>query len=170
MRNVRSFGLPNINSGKNILILLKIFEEAYETGRFILLFDKQTGSIRCKIIDNDLKCEKLDEAMKKCFPDYQIDDVDFKGKTCFGDFEGKELCFLNKERPYYPCLYFHALIAREQALDYGWIDETELKELDNDDIWSVGSFDEKSRKFIAEWRVDNCTQWSFDQTEMVTLN
>ncbi|OAJ40197.1 hypothetical protein BDEG_23961 [Batrachochytrium dendrobatidis JEL423] len=67
--------------------------------------------------------------MKEEFPDYQIGDVDFKDKTCFNDFDG-ELHFLNSERPYMRCLSFHALLAREHALDYGWIDENELKELD----------------------------------------
>jgi len=62
-RYVRDFGLSSINSEKNILILLKIFEEAFETGRFVLLIDKQTGLIRCKIIDNELRDKKLDEAM-----------------------------------------------------------------------------------------------------------
>ena len=60
-RHVRDFGLSSINSGKNILILLKIFEEAFDAGRFVLLVDKQKGLIRCKIIDNELKNKKLDE-------------------------------------------------------------------------------------------------------------
>jgi hypothetical protein len=58
---------------------------------------KQTGLIRCKIIDNDLKNKKLDEAMKDVFPNYRVGDVDFQGKTCFGDFDGQELHFLNTE-------------------------------------------------------------------------
>ncbi|KAL5036002.1 hypothetical protein RTP6_003612 [Batrachochytrium dendrobatidis] len=80
--------------------------------------------------------------MKEEFPNYQIGDVDFKDKTCFNDFDG-ELHFLNSERPYMRCLSFHALLAREHALDYGWIDENELKELDGDDMWSDGFLDEK---------------------------
>ena len=159
-RHVRDFGLSSINSGKNILILLKIFEEAFDAGRFVLLVDKQTGLIRCKIIDNELKNKKLDEAMKDVFPNYRIGDVDFKGKTCFGDFDGQELHFLNTERPFTRCLAFHALVAREHAIDYGWIDENELKELDDDDMWSDGFLDEKTRKFIDEWRVDVCSQSS----------
>jgi hypothetical protein len=159
-RRVRDFGLSNINSGKNILILLKIFEEAFDAGRFVLLADKQTGLIRCKIIDNELKSKKLDEAMKDVLPNYRIGDVDFKGKTCFGDFDGQQLHFLNTERPYTRCLSFHALVAREQAIDFGWIDENELKELDDDDMWSDGFLDEKSRKLIEEWRVDVCSQLS----------
>ncbi|EGF82055.1 hypothetical protein BATDEDRAFT_23309 [Batrachochytrium dendrobatidis JAM81] len=95
--------------------------------------------------------------MKEEFPNYQIGDVDFKDKTCFNDFDG-ELHFLNSERPYMRCLSFHALLAREHALDYGWIDENELKELDGDDMWSDGFLDEKTRKFIDEWRVDVCSQ------------
>ncbi|KAK5666886.1 hypothetical protein BDV3_004747 [Batrachochytrium dendrobatidis] len=75
--------------------------------------------------------------MKEEFPNYQI------------------------ERPYMRCLSFHALLAREHALDYGWIDENELKELDGDDMWSDG-FLEKTRKFIDEWRVDVCSQSSTD--------
>jgi hypothetical protein len=39
-RHVRDSGLSSINSGKNILILLKIFEEAFDAGHFVLLFDK----------------------------------------------------------------------------------------------------------------------------------
>jgi hypothetical protein len=159
-RHVRDFGLPSINSGKNILILLKIFEEAFDAGRFVLLFDKQTGLIRCKIIDNELKNKNLNEAMKDVFPNYTIGAVDFNGKTCFGDFDGEELHFLNAERPYTRCLSFHALVAREHAIDYGWIGETDLKELDDDDMWSDGFLDEKTRKFIDEWRVDVCSQLS----------
>ncbi|KAL5040656.1 hypothetical protein RTP6_007645 [Batrachochytrium dendrobatidis] len=84
--------------------------------------------------------------MKEEFPNYQIGDVDFKDKTCFNDFDG-ELHFLNSERPYMRCLSFHALLAREHALDYGWIDENELKELDGDDMWSDG-FLEKTRNSL----------------------
>ncbi len=156
-RHVRDFGLSSINSGKNILILLKIFEEAFDAGRFVLLVDKQRGLIRCKIIDNELKNKNLDEAMKDVFPNYRTGDVDFKGKTCFGDFDGQELHFLNPERPFTRCLSFHALVAREHAIDYGWIGEDELKELDDDDMWSDGFLDEKTRKFIDEWRVDVCS-------------
>ena len=153
-QHVRDFGLSNINCGKNILIFLKIFQPAFDTGRFVLVLDKQTGLIRCKIIDNELKREKLDEAIKDMFPNYQCGDVDFKGKICFGDLDGQELHFLNSERPYMHCLAFHAFVAREHALDYGWIDENELKELDNDDMWSDGSLDKKTKRFIDEWRVD----------------
>jgi hypothetical protein len=64
-RHVRDFGLSNINSGENSLILLKIFEEAFDAGRFVLLVNKQTGLIRCKIIDNQLRNKKLDVAMKE---------------------------------------------------------------------------------------------------------
>ena len=159
-RYVRDFGLSNINSGKNILILLKIFEEAFDAGRFVLLVDKQAGLIRCKIIDNELKKKKLDEAMKDMFSDYKIGDVDFERRTCFGDFDGQELHFLNSERPYTRCLSFHALVAREHAISYGWIEEDELKELDDDDMWSDGFLDEKTRKFIDEWRVEVCSQSS----------
>ena len=161
-RRVRDFGLSSIDSEKNILILLKIFEESFDAGRFILLFDKQTRVIRCKIIDNELKRKKLDQAMKDLFPNYQSGDVDFRGKTCFGDFDGEELYFYNMERPYMRCLSFHALVAREHALDYGWIDEKELKELDDDDMWSDGFLDEKTTKFIHEWRADVCSQLSSD--------
>ena len=70
-QSVRDFGLSSINSGKNILIMLKIFEKAFDAGRFILLLDKQSGLIRCKIIDDELKTKKLDEAMKDLFPKYR---------------------------------------------------------------------------------------------------
>jgi hypothetical protein len=100
--------------------------------------------------------------MKDVFPNYQIGDVDFKGRTCFGDFEGEKLEFLNTERPYMRCLSFHALVAREHALDYGWIDKNELTELNNDDMWSDGFLTEKTRNFIDEWRFDVCSQLSSD--------
>jgi hypothetical protein len=93
IRHVRDFGLSSINSEKNILILLKIFEEAFDAGRFVFLVDKQTGLIRCKIIDDDLKNKKLDEAMKDVFFNYRIGEIDFKGKIRFGDFDGQELHF-----------------------------------------------------------------------------
>ena len=167
-RHVRDFGLSSINSGKNILIMLKIFQEAFDAGRFVLLFDKQDGSIRCKILDNEWKTKKLDKAMKELFPDYQTGDVDFKEKTCFADFDGQILHFLNVERPYIRCLSFHALVAREHALDYGWIDENTLKQLDDDDMWSDGFLDERTRNFINEWRNDVCGQSSADSIEMIS--
>ena len=167
-RHVRDFGLSSINSGKNILIMLKIFEQAFDAGRFVLLFDKQDGSIRCKILDEELKTKKLDEAMKDVFPNYQTGDVDFKKKTCFADFDGHELHFLNTERPYIRCLSFHALVAREHALDYGWIDKNTLKQLDDDDMWSDGFLDERTRNFINEWRNDVCGQSSADSIEMIS--
>jgi hypothetical protein len=65
---------------------------------------------------------------------------------------------LNTERPFTRCLSFHAFVAREHAIDYGWIDKNEFKELDNDDMWSDGFLDEKTRKIIDEWRVDVYSQ------------
>ena len=104
-----------------------------------------------------MKSVKLDEAMKNVFPDYRIGEVDFKGRTCFGDFDGVKLQFLNMERPYPRCFLFHSLVSRKYALHFGWIDKNELKELDNDDMWSDESLDEKTRKIIAEWRVVVCS-------------
>jgi hypothetical protein len=91
IRHVCDFGLSSLNSGKNILILLKIFQEAFDAGCFVFLVDKQTGLIRCKMIDDDLKNKKLDEAMMEVFPNYRIGEIDFKGKICFGDFDGQEM-------------------------------------------------------------------------------
>ena len=155
-RHVRDFGLSSINSEKNILILLKIFEVAFDAGRFVLLADKQTGVIRCKILDDGLKKKELHQAMKDVFPHYNRE-VDFKGKTCFGDFDGQELHFLNMERPLMRCLSLHALVARKHAIDVAWIDSDELKELDDEDIWSDGFLDEKTRKMIDVWRSNVCT-------------
>jgi hypothetical protein len=150
-----TLGLSNINAENNILILLKIFKEPFDAGQFVLLFDTQTDFIRCKIIDAELKSKNLHEAMKDVFPNYQIGDVDFNGKTCFGDFDGTALHSLNSERPYTRCLSFHAMVAREHALDYGWIDENELKELDDDEMWSDGFLDENTKKVIDAWRMAN---------------
>ena len=57
------FGLSDINWEKHS----HIFEEAFDAGRFVLLVDKQTDLIRCKIIHYELKNKKLDEAMKDVF-------------------------------------------------------------------------------------------------------
>ena len=52
------------------------------------------------------------------------------------------------------------MVAREHAIDYGWIDENELKELDDDDMWSDEFLDENTRKFINDWRIDVRSQLS----------
>jgi hypothetical protein len=51
-------------------------------------------------------------------------------------------------------------VAREHAVDYGWIEENELNELDDEDMWSDGFLDEKTRIFVNEWRVNVCSQLS----------
>ena len=89
--------------------------------------------------------------MKDLFPEYRIGEIDFKGKTCFGDFDG-ELHFLTTERPYAGSLLFHALVAREHAFDNGWTEANELKILDNDAMWSDGFLGEKTRIFLDKWR------------------
>ena len=42
-RHVCDVGLSSIDSGNNILILLKIFQEAFDEGSFVLLFEKHKG-------------------------------------------------------------------------------------------------------------------------------
>jgi hypothetical protein len=147
-KHVRDFGLSSINSPKNVLILLKIFQEAFASGQFVLV--KEKDDFCCKILDDQLRDKNLHEAMKDTFPDYNPQEIDFNGKVTFGDFEGQKLFFLNEKLPYIHCLLFHALVARETAFGYGWIDNNYLKELD--DMWPDG-LAEKTKRFIEIWRI-----------------
>jgi hypothetical protein len=90
-----------------------------------------------------LKNKKLDEAMKDVFPNYRIEDVLVLVISMDKNFIFKSGTPLH--------------VAREHAIDYEWIDENKLKELDDDDMWSDGFLDEKTRKFIDEWPVDVCS-------------
>ena len=148
------FRLSSINDSKNILILLKIFEQAFYAGQIIFLFQKSDETIKYKILDPDLKNKNLDESMKDIFPNYKAGDINFGLKRTFQDFDGETLYIDKSKRPYIRCLSFHALIARKKALNTGWIQEGELKELDSDDMWSDGYLDETTRGFVDKWRKD----------------
>lgn len=79
------------------------------------LYEKCTGNSKCKILDADLKVKKLDEAMKDFFPHFKPGEVDFQGKTCFGDYEGEPLHLLNEQRPWTRCLSFLSAAGRGGA-------------------------------------------------------
>jgi hypothetical protein len=136
--HAKKIGLDKIHSPDNILVLLKIFEEAFDYGRMIFLVDKSTDrvTIRCKILDDTLRSVSLKVAMKKKFPAFNPGEIDFNGKVCFGDLDGQELHFQNENRPRSRYLLFHAQIARLAAIQRGWIVGNALPELDDNDLWS----------------------------------
>jgi hypothetical protein len=112
MKSNSSYKIPDIDSAKNILIMLKIFELAFDQGRFILIPDK-SGKIIVRILDSKLKKVKLQDDMKSQFKDYKEKEVDFGGKTVFGDYDGKTLIFHNDQRPQKRSLLIHALVSRQ---------------------------------------------------------
>lgn len=77
--------------------------------------------------------------------DYKSD-IDFGGNKCSGDFDGERLHFLNEKRPYQRCLTLHAVVSLEQAIDCSWIQEDELEDLNDEDMWS--------KQFIEKWLAD----------------
>jgi hypothetical protein len=151
--HAKQFGLDDVHSPENLLILLKIFEEAFDGGRLIFLTDKTTNpvTIRCKILDQALGSQSLHEAMKNRFSNFNPEDIDFKDKVCFNDLDGQELQFLNSNRPRTRFLVFHARIARKRAIERGWITQDDLLEIEDNDLWSDDFQDFEFVKRIKEW-------------------
>ena len=154
---VKDFGIEDINSPKNILLLFKPIEVAFDSGRLVFIYNKSSKSITCKILDPRLKKKKLYDSAKDLFSQFTEQmALDLFGgtDTTFSSLDGKQLTFLNDNRPWIRCITVHALIARDNAMSFNWIREGDLDILDQDDVWSDDYLDEEKRRIIDEWRKD----------------
>ena len=143
------FAIEDIDDMRNGLLLFRPLE--YHFDHYNLSFvPYNDGTVRLKVFNkeildrflvDDLTVEQqatlfggpLPKDWKNTsFPVY-APGSSFNILTKYGDLDGKELVFLNFERPFNRCLTFQAKLAKEQAIANGWIAEGDDE---FEEVWS----------------------------------
>ena len=126
--------LQEINDVKNLLLLFKPIEVAFDEGRLCFLWDDSSSQFRMKILDPNIKGKTVLDLALRQFPNFSATNMDPILMNTIGILEGKPL-ITGQAIPYKRCLAFHASRARYEAIHVQkWIKAEEFTI--PEDAWS----------------------------------
>jgi len=126
--------LKEINDVKNLLLLFKPIEVAFDEGRICFLWDSAVSQFRMKVLDPAIRNKSVLDLALRQFPSYSTSNVDAILNSTFAVLEGNPLNTSNG-LPYKRCLAFHASRARYEAIHiHKWIKAEDF--IVPDDAWS----------------------------------
>ncbi|KAI9351341.1 hypothetical protein BDR26DRAFT_890992 [Obelidium mucronatum] len=156
----RLLNLSEINEPRNLMLLFRPIEIAFDESRIIFLWDSTSKSFKRKILDPGLRFDSktmlpptiLDLAMRAFPKDYTPSTpVNSKFKKSLVDLEGDSLKFASSI-PFKRCLAFHATRARYEAIHvHKWLQKEDFDI--PEDAWSPNiSESPELKSFIELWR------------------
>jgi hypothetical protein len=126
--------LKEINDVKNLLLLFKPIEVAFDEGRICFLWDNSVNQFLMKVLDPSIKNKTVLDLTLRQFPNYSATNIDPILNSTFAALEGTPLNTRNV-LPYKRCLAFHASRARFEAIHIQkWIKAEDF--IIPDDAWS----------------------------------
>jgi hypothetical protein len=127
--------LKEINDVKNLLLLFKPIEVAFDEGRICFLWDDSTNHFKMKVLDPEIRSKTVLDLASKQFPNYSYTSVtSVLLNRNFAALEGSPLNTGNV-LPLKRCLAFHASRARYEAIHIRkWIKAEEF--IIPEDAWS----------------------------------
>ena len=126
--------LQEINDVKNLLLLFKPIEVAFDEGRICFLWDNSSNRFRMKILDPNIKGKTVLDLALRQFPNFPTTNNDPILMQTMAALEGNPL-ITGQVIPYKRCLAFHASRARYEAIHVQkWIKAEEFTI--PEDAWS----------------------------------
>jgi hypothetical protein len=121
-----------INGAKNLLLLFKPIEVAFDEGRICFLWDSAASQFRMKILDPDIKNKSVLDLAIRQFPKFSA--TNHILNSTFAALEGTTLN-TRSVLPYKRCVAFHASRARFEAIHIRkWLKAEDF--IIPDDVWS----------------------------------
>jgi archaellum component FlaC len=126
--------LQEINDVKNLLLLFKPIEVAFDEGRICFLWNNSDSQFQMKILDPAIRNETVLDLTLRQFPSFPTTKIDPVLMNTIAALEGRPLK-TGKAIPYKRCLAFHASRARYEAIHIQkWIKAEDF--IISEDAWS----------------------------------
>lgn len=143
---LKCFGISDIDSPKNGLLVVKPIEEAFDDSRLCFSFDVTRNSFILHVLDASYLTRKLSD-----HPQLTRSTKKILGNRTFGDLEGLPLQFPNSKRPFKRVLQFQARQAIALATGRGTLPETFSAEQWDFDYGFPGDY----KAIVDKWFTDN---------------
>ena len=126
--------LQEINDVRNLLLLFKPIEVAFDEGRICFLWDNEDNQFKMRVLDPSIRSKTLLHLAQQRLHNFPATGIDPIFSSTIDRLEGRPLTTGN-HIPYKRCLAFHASRARYEAIHIKkWINAEDF--IIPDDAWS----------------------------------